>query len=275
MNVDGSGLTQLTKDPRYDSSWPRISPDRKQILFQRTPAGGKGGSDYKRMSLWLMNVDGRNVVRLRAAKKDGWAMQGHTEWHPNGQQLVLFGGPKRVNPQIYLSDKNGKNMKAVTDRSGQNLDPSFSPGGKQIAFVGCPIFICFASNYEIYIIATTGGEKPVRLTNDSLRDHDPYFSPDGNYIAWLTQSSSRGIAGTWGIRIARIGGKKGAKWVINDGNINSYPAFSSSSKFIYFHRLVYGGTTKGFHLYRIGIDGKGLKAITSHLSGNQEYPNVY
>jgi TolB protein len=275
MNADGSDLKQLTNDPRYDASWPRISPDRKRILFQRSPSGGKGGSDYKNMSLWMMNVDGSHPIELRPADKNGWAMQGHTEWHPNSRQLVLFGGPKRMNPQIYLADSKGNNFKAVTARSGQNLDPSFSPNGRYITFVGCPSFICFASNYEIYLIDSAGNKEAVRLTNDDLRDHDPYFSPDGKYIAWLTQSSSKGIAGSWGIRIARVGGNEETRWLIDDGNINSYPAFSPDGQFIYFHRLVYGGSQKGFHLYRIRTDGSGLKGVTTHLPGTQEYPNIF
>lgn len=270
MVKDGSGLKRLTNDPRYDSSWARISPDRTRILFQRTPAGTEG-SNYDEMSLWMMNVDGSNLRQLRPDGMDGWPMQGHTEWSPDGARLVMFGGPNRSNPQIYVTDIHGRNARAMTNRPGQNLDPSWSPDGRSIVFIGCPSAICFESDYEVYIMPASGGSA-TRLTNDKLRDHDPYFSPDGRYLAWLTKSSNSNILGTWGIRIAQNGVGQ-PRWLINDGHINSYPAWAKNSNKIYFHRMLYGGGLKGFHIYKINADGTGLKGITTNLAGTQEYPD--
>ncbi len=279
MDLATRQLQKLTNDPKYDASWPRMSPDRTQILFQRTPKGG-GGSDYKRMSLWMMNANGSNVRLLRDQKQDGWAMQGHTEWSRSGQSIALFGGPKGMNPQLYVADVNAKQLKQITHRSGQNLDPSWAPDDEWIAFVGCPSAICFAHNYEIFLIRTNGSGEAVRLTNDDLRDHDPYFSPDGKHIAWLTKTLNTASAnssplGSWGIRIATVGGSGTIRTVIDDGNINSYPAWSPDAQWIYFHRLVYGAELKGFHIYRIRPDGTGLEGMTTHLPGTQEYPNLY
>src|SRR4051794_22005974 len=39
MGVDGSSPVELTRDATYDSFWPKISPDRTQILFYRSPKG--------------------------------------------------------------------------------------------------------------------------------------------------------------------------------------------------------------------------------------------
>src|SRR5512139_209431 len=39
MGTDGSTPTRLTNDPTYENWWPRISPDRKKVLFYRSPAG--------------------------------------------------------------------------------------------------------------------------------------------------------------------------------------------------------------------------------------------
>jgi hypothetical protein len=33
MNADGSGVTRLTNDASYQNWWPRISPDRRKVLF--------------------------------------------------------------------------------------------------------------------------------------------------------------------------------------------------------------------------------------------------
>src|SRR5918911_3891865 len=91
MNADGSGVRALTDDERYDSWWPRVSPDRGRILFYRSPRGVHD-NDYTKQSLWVMNADGSNRRQLRAAGTDGWKIQGHAEWSPDGSRLAMFGG---------------------------------------------------------------------------------------------------------------------------------------------------------------------------------------
>src|SRR4051812_20795148 len=74
MKTDGSLVQQLTHDSAYENWWARISPDRKKILFYRSPAGKP--ENYSEASLWLMNADGTGVTQLRAKGDDGWTLQG-------------------------------------------------------------------------------------------------------------------------------------------------------------------------------------------------------
>src|SRR5438128_2365415 len=39
MRQDGTGARAITNDAALDSWWPRISPDRRAIVFYRTPRG--------------------------------------------------------------------------------------------------------------------------------------------------------------------------------------------------------------------------------------------
>ena len=39
MKTDGSCVFRLTNDPAYENWWPRASPDRRKILFYRSPVG--------------------------------------------------------------------------------------------------------------------------------------------------------------------------------------------------------------------------------------------
>ncbi len=268
METDGSSVRQLTKDPAYDSWWPRISPDRRTILFYRTPAGSH--EDYSSTSLWAIAADGGTPTELRPAGAEGWEVQGHAEWSPTGDRLVMFGG-SQLNPQIYVTNAEGGDAHAITQRGGQNLDPSWTPDGRAVVFVGCPRAICFPGSYEIYLAAETGGE-PTRLTFDQYRDQDPYVSPDGSTVAWLTQSSDEGAVGTWGIRAASMTGQ-GVRWVIDDGNVNSYPAWSPDGAWIYFHRFTYPGPPL-FSIYRIRPDGTDLHRISADTSWVDEYPSL-
>src|SRR5205085_1845997 len=161
MNLDGSGLRQLTSDRRYQSQWPRISPDRRAILFYRGPTG-KRGADARDVSLWLVAVDGSGLREARPVGTDGWEAQGHGEWSPDGTRIVMHGGSV-LNSQIYVTDAEGRNPKAVTSRPGRNLDPSWSPDGSTIVFVGCPTSACLDKDLCVYTVPVSGGE-PRRLT---------------------------------------------------------------------------------------------------------------
>ncbi len=66
--------------------------------------------------------------------------------------------------------------------SGREESPSFSPDGKQIAFVwngGDE-----AGNFDVYVKLVGSGE-PIRLTKNVEDDLNPAFSPDGSQIAFV------------------------------------------------------------------------------------------
>lgn len=268
MNRDGTDTVQLTDDPRWDTFWGRISPDRKRLLFHRAPAGVHD-TDYAQQSLWTIHADGKGLCRLREVGEDGWGFSGHAEWSPDGGEIALFGGA-RNNPQIFVVDAAGKNPRAVTDRGGTNLDPAWSPDGRTLVFVGCPQSICFENDYEIYTVPVEGGTA-ARLTFNSVRDHDPYFSRDGSQIAWLqrTDATAHLGIGAWGIALMAADGS-GQRTVIDDGEINSKPHWGHDG-LLYFHRMEITKETR-FRLFRIHPDGTGLEALIPDAPGNNEFP---
>lgn len=268
MAADGGDPQQLTDDPRYDSWWPRVSPDRARILFYRA-AAGTHDRDATRNSLWMMNADGSGALEIRPRGTDGWRLQAHAEWSPDGSRLVMFGG-SRFNPQIYLTSASGRRVARLTDRPGTNVDPSWSPDGATVYFVGCPGTLCFERDYEIYSVPSAGGPV-VRLTDDGLRDQDPYASPDGRRLAWLTETSTAGI-GQWNIRIADADGSNPRR-VTDDEHVNSKPEWSRDGRLIYFHRLEVG-RRRAFGIFSIRPDGTELTELTPESPTVSEYPGT-
>lgn len=269
MRNDGSAARPLTSNVNYENWWPRISPDRRRLLFYRSPRGLP--ERYDLASLWSVNVDGSGLTLLRAAGTDGWALQGHGEWSPDGQSIAMFGG-SGTSPQIYLTDSSGRLVRQLTNRAGVNTDVSWSPDGRTLLFNGCPGLPCNEQDYEIYSMPATGGA-PTRLTFDTLPDYDPYFSPDGKQIAWLTKSDSAAWSGVgaWGITVANTDGTS-AYWLINDGQINSKPAWSLDGLSIYFHRMEPAKEVR-WGVYRINVDGTGLTFLSASAPGNNEFPS--
>lgn len=274
---DNPSPRQLTDDPRYDSWWPRISPDRRTILFHRSPKGTHD-RDFARVSLWAMAADGTGVVELRPAGLDGWTVQGHVEWSPSGDRLVMFGG-SRLSPQIWTTDPTGRDPRQLTDRGGRNLDPSYSTDGSGIWFVGCPKSFCQDADQEIYRIDVGGDGKPSgdpeRMTDDDLRDNDPYESPDGTRLGWLTQFGTSGI-GVWDIRIAEIDTSSGslgkARRLVDDSAVTSRPQWSADTSTITTHRLEPGSSA--FDLVRIDVATGTVTRLAASSSANDEYPSL-
>jgi Tol biopolymer transport system component len=78
----------------------------------------------------------------------------------------------------------------LTTYPGDELDPSFSPDGSQIAFSwNGPSH----DNFDIYV-KTVGQENALRLTRDPAHEFNPVWSPDGRFIAFLRESGGDQVA---------------------------------------------------------------------------------
>lgn len=276
MRTDGACVTRLTNNSAYENWWPRASPDRTKILFYRSPVGDP--ENYFNASLWVMNADGSNPTQLisgtPATRPNNWVAHGHAEWSPNGTQIAMFGALANNHAEIYVTDANGQNPVAYTNRGGWNTDVSWSPNGSTLLFNGCVTStVCAPANYEIYAMSATPLATALPVTNDSLADYDAYYSPDGTKIAWLVNvnPAANGGIGRWSIKIATIG--QPATYLIDDGNINSKPAWSLDSQTIYFHRMVPADGYR-FRVFSIRPNGTGLTELTPGTStGNSEHPS--
>jgi Tol biopolymer transport system component len=272
MRTDGTCVSRLTTNAAYENWWPRASPDRTKILFYRSPAGDP--ENYFNASLWVMNADGTGQTQLIADGGNGWAGHGHGEWSPDGTKIAMFGALTTTHAEIFVTGANGQNPVQYTNRNGWNTDVSWSPNGATLLFNGCASSsVCAPANYELFAMNATPLAAAVQFTNDTLADYDAYYSPDGTKIAWLVNvnPAANGGIGRWAIRIATVG--QAASYLIDDGNINSKPAWSLDSQTLYFHRMVPAEGLR-FRLFRIGADGTGLTELTPGTgTGNSEHPS--
>ena len=188
MNVDGTGLRNLTSDAGNADREPAWSPDGNAIVFSRqSPFTGDGG-------LWVIGADGSNPRRLTQTN----SVNHHPTWSPDGRWIV-FSSDRDGNLELYRIRPDGTGESRLTFTPTLHEDnPNLSPDGLRIAFDACQSasFPCPGTtpNYEIFS-ANSDGSGLLRLTNVPGIDWNPAWSPDGTQIAF--RSDRTGFTQIW------------------------------------------------------------------------------
>ena len=116
---------------------------------------------------------------------------------PDGE-LIAFVSDRDGNPDVYVMDRAGENIRKLSHEVGAVSHPRWSPGGDQLAFLGQTE----DGESQIYL---SNVEEPEarRLTVGGNVEGPPSWSPDGNWIAFtLTDEEGSGL----GIYLRNPGG---------------------------------------------------------------------
>ncbi|OGF97323.1 MAG: hypothetical protein A2Z06_03470 [Candidatus Glassbacteria bacterium RBG_16_58_8] len=109
-------------------------------------------------------------------------------WSPNGQQIV-FTSDRTGNPNLYLMDADGSNVRRLTASTPYdqpyNDTPVWSPIGDKIAFVSRER----AEVFNIYTLNILSG-RVQQLTAVGHNTH-PSWSPDGLHVVFSSNRDGR------------------------------------------------------------------------------------
>ena len=125
INVDGTGLQQLTDDFASRNIRPDWSPDGREIAF----TSRRDGND----EIYVMNADGSNRDNPLRLTFNLFA-DNAPDWSPDGRRIV-FQSNRAGNDEIYVMNADGSGgLRRLTTYPGRDLDADWSPDGRTIAF---------------------------------------------------------------------------------------------------------------------------------------------
>ena len=219
VNWAGDRTVRLTSTPE-DESNPRWSPDNRYLSFVSGRFESKGGQ------LWLLDRSGGEATRLTDVK--GGVSE--YEWSPDGTRIVVVSHdadpadslpdsvksktPKPIvveryafkrdyegylntrRDHIWIVDVASRRATQLTSGAFDDSHPQWSPDGTRIAFVSNhsapdPDRV---NNSDIFVVASTAGAVPLRVTVWAGPDEGPVWSPDGSQIAYLQGSEPKYLA---------------------------------------------------------------------------------
>jgi TolB protein len=247
MDYDGANQHQVTHLGSVALS-PRISPDGSRIAFS---AIGKSGWDIMMFSLDLnrqvtfQHFSGTNLSPA---------------WSSDGLKLA-FSSSRTGDPEIYVTNASGGELKRITDVHGPDVSPVWNPKtNAQIAWVsgrtGLP---------QIYTMEADGTN--VQRMTDQGYAVSPSWSPNGQFLAfaWIRKYGP-GEPGASDIYLMDVATKQ---WVqlTHDGGRNDFPSWSPDSRHIVFQ----SNRSGSLQIWTMLADGTNQKQLTS--KGTNSQPN--
>ncbi len=272
-----SDLRQLTKDPKecvWKIAW---SPNGKQIAFDSQMGDLTGSASYNDPStteIYLINADGSNLRQLT----DNQLIDAGPSWSPDGKNIVFFsnrdGDPNYTIKkafsakndgafQIYSMAADGQNAQRLTNTTTNDMQPAWSPDGKQIAFSSNR-----DGNYEIYAMNADGSE-PTRLTESLTQDLSPAWLPAPGSASSVsgTIAYASDLDGDFEIWLVNIDGSN-LRQLTNNDAMDISPAWSPDGS-----RLVFVSNRDGNdELYTMNADGSDVRRLTETPDTSESFP---
>jgi TolB protein len=233
-DYDGENQRRITIGRTLNIA-PRWSPDARSIAYTSYRRGGA--------HIFISNIFAGTLDEVTEGSKSGenWL----PAWSPDGTRIA-FTSTRDGNPEIYVANRDGSNVRRLTNHPGIDITPTWSPSGTQIAFTSDR-----SGSPQIYIIGADGLGL-VKKTSESYCDRPTWSPAPYNEIAYASRSGPG-----FDIRILDMAAGQTRSLTFGEGT-NESPAFSPNGRHLVF-TSTRAGKTQVFTIDRLG---KNVKQIT-------------
>ncbi|MBL7866004.1 MAG: S9 family peptidase [Cyclobacteriaceae bacterium] len=257
-----SAVTRFDQDDGQELSQLTFSPDGQQLVFVRGGDQSREGyspnpsssADGAEQAIWVLQIASNELYRLTAGSDP--------VFYPDGKKLLFARGPQIQ----YIAIEKGSLPAQLFFARGSNMEPRFSPDGKEIAFTSARRDHNFIGVFNIE-------SRSIRwISPEVSMDRFPVWSPDGKRIAFIRTPGLKADE-----LISFVGGRKFSVWVTDAATGAGAAVWSSPADdggFAQFYpapiftwtktdRLLFFSEHQGWdHVYSMRPDGSDIKDIT-------------
>ncbi len=206
--------------------------------------------------LWCATAQGEKELQLTPDDLDVFL----AHWSPDGSRLAIMARAPGQVWRIYLINATGGAPVPLLTAEHNAADPSWSPDAQSLVFGRTnDTFGKESGERALYILNLATGKVEKILGSDGL--FSPRWSPDGKYIMALTLDQRQE-------RLYTISAKS---WQTLSERSGADPAWSSDSRYVYFHELL----DPAHSIDRVSIPGGTLEQLTRLSDQTQGDPVDY
>jgi TolB protein len=242
-DYDGENQRRVTVGRTLNIT-PTWSPDGRSIAYTSYRRGAP--------NIFISNIFQGTLEEATKGSSESWL----PSWSPDGSRLCFSSTRDQPgNSELYVMNRDGSNIRRLTNDKAADITPTWSPSGTQIAFVsdrtGTP---------QIYVIGADGLGLQ-RITSESYADRPTWSPAPFNEIAFASRTGPGND-----IKVMDLATRQVRQLTFGEGT-NESPTWSPNGR-----HLAFTSTRSGkIQVFTIARDGKNLKQITK--IGNNQQPD--